>query len=295
MLQKALEESKRQMENKGGCPQICLLVTIAGITLHTSQQLNQGAQTPGTPWKTALSPQEEILRGWSTNLQQPSPTMGAPCCWPLGWPAEQCLRPQCSEPCMGLPWKHNHLKSGSILITNIRGTSADELPGNLLPSWKPFRSRGKLGCPQPSYMRTPESFLGPTAASLVNLDSLIPANPPAKNKNPFLSGVTAPSVTNPFQTDQPKLTLNQMGSGSTSLAPQSTTLPYSASLPLPMSHQPASLPSSLTHPTQPGLDLPGTLPEPLLPFSSASTQGSQTAQSSQNPSYEDQLNWRGIS
>uniref|UniRef100_A0A3B4UM56 Epsin 3a n=1 Tax=Seriola dumerili TaxID=41447 RepID=A0A3B4UM56_SERDU len=140
-----------------------------------------------------------------------------------------------------------------------------------------------LAAPSPRTCRTPESFLGPTAASLVNLDSLIPVNPPAKTKNPFLSGLSAPSATNPFQTDQPKLTLNQMGSGSTSLAPHSTTLPYSASLPLPMSHQPASLPSSLTHPTQPGLDLPGNLPEPLLPFSSASTQGSQAAQSSQNP------------
>ena len=51
-----------------------------------------------------------------------------------------------------------------------------------------------------------------------------------------------------------------------------------------MSHQPASLPSSLTHPTQPGLDLPGNLPEPLLPFStSVSADGSQAAQSSQNP------------
>lgn len=39
--------------------------------------------------------------------------------------------------------------------------------------------------------RTPEAFLGPTGASLVNLDALIPSNPPAKmHKNPFLSGTT---------------------------------------------------------------------------------------------------------
>ncbi|KAL6482044.1 hypothetical protein MHYP_G00101240, partial [Metynnis hypsauchen] len=39
----------------------------------------------------------------------------------------------------------------------------------------------------PRMCRTPEAFLGPTAASLVNLDTLIPTNPPAKSKNPFLS------------------------------------------------------------------------------------------------------------
>lgn len=47
---------------------------------------------------------------------------------------------------------------------------------------------------------TPEAFLGPTAASLINLDTLIPSkqhsqthplnpsNVPPKSKNPFLSG-----------------------------------------------------------------------------------------------------------
>ena len=43
-----------------------------------------------------------------------------------------------------------------------------------------------LGVPSPRACRTPESFLDPTAASLVNLDTLIPVNPQAKN--PFLSG-----------------------------------------------------------------------------------------------------------
>ena len=46
-----------------------------------------------------------------------------------------------------------------------------------------------LAAPSPRACRTPESFLGPTAASLVNLESLIPANPPAKTLNPFLSGI----------------------------------------------------------------------------------------------------------
>lgn len=46
--------------------------------------------------------------------------------------------------------------------------------------------------PTPQTSSTPEAFLGPTAASLVNLDSLIPSNPPAKNFNPFLSGSNTP-------------------------------------------------------------------------------------------------------
>lgn len=140
-----------------------------------------------------------------------------------------------------------------------------------------------LAAPSPRTCRTPESFLDPTAASLVNLDSLIPTNPQAKNMNPFLSGLSAPSPNNPFQTEQPKLSLNQMGASSLSASSNTSSLPYSASLPLPMSHQPASLPSSLTHPTQPGLELPRNLPEPLLPFSSASAEGSLAAQNSQNP------------
>lgn len=51
------------------------------------------------------------------------------------------------------------------------------------------RLRESLNDPSPRTCRTPESFLDSSAASLVNLDSLIPANPSAKNKNPFLSGM----------------------------------------------------------------------------------------------------------
>lgn len=46
-----------------------------------------------------------------------------------------------------------------------------------------------LSAPPTRMCRTPEAFLGPTGASLVNLDALIPSNPPSKtHKNPFLSG-----------------------------------------------------------------------------------------------------------
>ncbi|MGH0118434.1 UNVERIFIED_CONTAM: hypothetical protein FKN15_054286 [Acipenser sinensis] len=156
--------------------------------------------------------------------------------------------------------------------------------------------------------RTPESFLDPSTASLVNLDSLIPAGAPV-SKNPFLSGrpqgraqemgkscytpetngvhreqhsrfitggLSTPSPTNPFHSEQPRLTLNQMRTPSGS--PQPGSLSYSTSLPLPLSSLPAamSLPSSLTQPTASGatafappaclLDIPSNLPQPLLPM-----------------------------
>lgn len=52
-----------------------------------------------------------------------------------------------------------------------------------------------LSAPSNRVCRTPEAFLGPTGASLVNLDALIPPNPPSKShKNPFLSGNSAISL-----------------------------------------------------------------------------------------------------
>ncbi|KAM4536108.1 epsin-3 isoform 2-T4 [Fundulus diaphanus] len=129
--------------------------------------------------------------------------------------------------------------------------------------------------------RTPEAFLGPTAASLVDLDALIPTNTAAMTTNPFLAGASASTAANPFQTEQPKVSLKDMSSGFASPVPQSTSLPYSASLPLPTNHQGAAIPSSLTHPTPPGLELPLKLPEPLLPFSSAKDE--EAAQINVNP------------
>ncbi|XP_061535258.1 epsin-3 isoform X2 [Phycodurus eques] len=115
--------------------------------------------------------------------------------------------------------------------------------------------------------RTPEAFLGPTGASLVNLDALIPPTPPSKaHNNPFLSGLSAPSLTNPFHCDQPRLTLNQMRPSSTSPLPPHM-LSYSPSLPLPLPHRGAVLPSSHTQPPTRLMDLPSNLPQPLLPLS----------------------------
>ncbi|TNN70958.1 Epsin-2 [Liparis tanakae] len=140
-----------------------------------------------------------------------------------------------------------------------------------------------LSDPAARVCRTPEAFLGPTGASLVNLDALISSNPHSKmHNNPFLSGLSAPSPTNPFHCDQPRLTLNQMRPSSTSPLPPHM-LSYSPSLPLPLSRHAPSLPSSFTQPPAGLLDLPSNLPQPLLPLSPRPAQRSQSQTHSHNP------------
>lgn len=315
LLKKALEESKREMETKGGTAFMDLVDVFAVPSdpppsgHHWNNAAHQAAALPGgtDPW--------DSLEG-STNPSRADPPWMAPPpsnSPPPPWepPADPWDGPPNNINATGREWGFvaSTASSGVDPFSALKGAVRESSPRTGSPSdgdlfdeamdggqvnlnggregspelFDMSRLGESLAAPSPRKCRTPEAFLGPTAASLVNLDSLIPANPPPKTLNPFLSGLSAPSPNNPFQAEQPKLTLNQMGSGSISSAPQGTSLPYSASLPLPTSHQPASLPSSLTHPTQPGLGLPVALPEPLLPFSSASTEGSQAAQSSQNP------------
>ncbi|KAK7930184.1 hypothetical protein WMY93_006579 [Mugilogobius chulae] len=143
---------------------------------------------------------------------------------------------------------------------NGRDTASPEM-FNLSRLAPPLSTPGTRMC------RTPEAFLGPTGASLVNLDTLIPSNLPTKmHNNPFLSGLSSPSPTNPFQCDQPRLTLNQMRPASTSPLPPHM-LSYSPSLPLPLHHQLPVLPSSFTQPPAAILEMPANLPQPLLPLS----------------------------
>ncbi|XP_032055893.1 epsin-3 isoform X3 [Aythya fuligula] len=131
-------------------------------------------------------------------------------------------------------------------------------------------------CKERKDCKTPEAFLGPAASSLVNLDSLVAPPQAAKTRNPFLSGLSTPSPTNPFSlAEQPKPTLNQMRTSSpvpglpAGLPVNAMT--YSASLPLPLSSVPAALPASASAFPQAGAgpfpELPSTLPQPLLPLS----------------------------
>ncbi|XP_074079844.1 epsin-3 isoform X3 [Macrotis lagotis] len=144
--------------------------------------------------------------------------------------------------------------------------------------------------------QTPESFLGPSASSLVNLDSLVVAPQATKTRNPFLSGLSAPSPTNPFSlSEQCKPTLNQMRTGSpgpslASSVPMGApvgSMTYSASLPLPLSSVPTgvTLPASVSVFPQAGTfpQLPGTLPQPLLPMSGSVGPLNTPSQAGTNP------------
>ncbi|XP_021270577.1 epsin-3 isoform X2 [Numida meleagris] len=127
-------------------------------------------------------------------------------------------------------------------------------------------------CKERKDCKTPEAFLGPAASSLVNLDSLVAPPQAAKTRNPFLSGLSTPSPTNPFSlAEQPKPTLNQMRTGSPVPGLPANAMTYSTSLPLPLSSVPAALPASASAFPQAGAgpfpELPGALPQPLLPLS----------------------------
>ncbi|KAM6957554.1 epsin-3 [Aplochiton taeniatus] len=337
LLQKALEESKREMESRGGGSAMMDLVDVFAVPsdvppsgipwdLSGGDPQPQGAaaapasRLPGSdPWDSlegrsntpvlepswmAPPPSSSPVPPWNQSHIPPDPweaprssvpvsipnsqAWGSPARTgssgpdPFSSPGERRVPPSAAEPYFQRPGSpsdgdlFDEAMDGGQMNVNGRDQSSPEL-------FDLSRLGESLAAPSSRSCRTPESFLDPTAASLVDLDSLIPANPPAKTKNPFLSGLSAPSPTNPFQSDPPRLTLNQMRPSSTSPVPPGTSLPYSASLPLPVSHPPASLPSSLTHPTQPSLDMHMNLPQPLLPFSSSSTMGSQADQHSQNP------------
>ncbi|NWJ11324.1 EPN3 protein, partial [Crypturellus undulatus] len=135
-------------------------------------------------------------------------------------------------------------------------------------------------CKERKDCKTPEAFLGPAASSLVNLDSLVAPPQATKTRNPFLSGLSTPSPTNPFSVaEQPKPTLNQMRTGSPvpglPVGVPVNSMTYSASLPLPLSSVPpaGALPASASAFPQAGAgpfpELPSNLPQPLLPLSSA--------------------------
>ncbi|XP_032995106.1 epsin-3 isoform X1 [Lacerta agilis] len=166
-----------------------------------------------------------------------------------------------------------------------------DLFGDLIPSTKENGVKNKdvfdiagLGDSLPESKRekkdskTPEAFLGPNASSLVNLDSLVTAPQNLMSRNPFLAGLSTPSPTNPFNVmDQPKPTLNQMRTSSPvptiAMGMTMNSMTYSASLPLPLSSIPPAmaLPASMSAFPQTGAgpfpELPGNLPQPLLPLS----------------------------
>ncbi|XP_072560822.1 epsin-3-like isoform X5 [Paramormyrops kingsleyae] len=135
--------------------------------------------------------------------------------------------------------------------------------------------------PAPRAGCNPESFLGPVGASLVDLDNLIPSGAPAKVKNPFLTGPKDP--TNPFHSQQARQTASQIRPSLASLQPLAAPHPPHAA-PLSLSQQPHTLHLPYTQPpafpvTRVFPDMPDDQPRSLLPYSAAPPSGEQR----QNP------------
>lgn len=235
--------------------------------------------SPGDPWGTTSPPAQgsgavPATDPWAAVAEPPpNPAAGGDAFDLFAKPPEAAEQP---EP------EHSQLPSSA------KSSSPAELDpfGDLFPSTKQDGAKSfdltnladslAESCKERKDCKTPEAFLGPAASSLVNLDSLVAPPQAAKTRNPFLSGLSTPSPTNPFSlAEQPKPTLNQMRTSSpvpglpAGLPVNAMT--YSASLPLPLSSVPAALPASASAFPQAGAgpfpELPSTLPQPLLPLS----------------------------
>ncbi|XP_064170442.1 epsin-3-like isoform X2 [Anguilla rostrata] len=298
LLRKALEESRREVEGGGVESAMKDLEDIFGAgsaapprvdpwdlpptrakpaNVVTSDPWDSlAASGPLKPWDPSQPPSDP----WDAprNISSRNPTIHA---------GSSGVDPFCtvtkeSQTACDSPRRSGSPTDGDLFGEPVMGTQVN---GREQGSPLPFdlsRLREGLADPTPRTSRTPESFLDPTAASLVNLDTLIPLNPPAKTTNPFLTELSATATSNPFQSEQPRLTLNQMRSESPSSLSSNSSLPPSVGL------QPPILPASFTHPpafppSQGLLDVIPNLPQPLLPFSTVPPPGQQGDQQAQNP------------
>uniref|UniRef100_A0A8C1YEJ4 Epsin 3a n=1 Tax=Cyprinus carpio TaxID=7962 RepID=A0A8C1YEJ4_CYPCA len=325
LLQKALEESKREMEAKGGRSAMLDLADIfapapdvpsAADSWDSSgghSGLAQAGPLRSDPWDSLGEPSSLSRQHGSSWMAPPASSVRSqpwpqrtpnPDPWdaPQNAPSPVSMNQTWISPARGTgvdpfsplvgdkqgsigPLKTPSPRAGSPSDDDLFDKAMDGGQANINghSSPEPFDMSslgGGLPKTAPRTCSTPEAFLGPTGASLVNLDSLIPSNPPSKNFNPFLSGITVPSASNPFQQEPARLTLNQMRPSSTSPVP--TSLPFNASLPMASSNQPSSLPTTFTQSAQVPLLVPGHLPQPLLPLSMTSTLGNPD-QHNQNP------------
>ncbi|TRY93178.1 hypothetical protein DNTS_006304 [Danionella cerebrum] len=327
LLQKALEESKREMEARGGGGGGSAMLDLADIfapapdlpsaahawdssgghgagasaqprTLRAdpwdSLESSSSIRTQGTSWMGSSATGDQS-QPWAQPQLHPDPwdapqNTSSPAALGNNWisPAHVAGVDPFSSPVADRiggsvgPLKTLPVRAGSPSDDDLFDDAMDggqvNVNGHSSPEAFDLSSFGdSLPKAVPRTCSTPEAFLGPTGASLVNLDSLIPTNPPAKNFNPFLSGAPAPTASNPFQSEAPRLTLNQMRPSSTSPAPAS--LPFNTSLSTPSNNQPSSLPNSF--PPVPPL-IPSHLPQPLVPLSTTSTLPDQDLHS-QNP------------
>ncbi|NXL56574.1 EPN3 protein, partial [Chordeiles acutipennis] len=234
---------------------------------------------PADPWVTASPPAQvsgstPAADPWGAVAEPPNPAPGADAFDLFAKPPEPAEPPEqepSQPPSSAKSSSPVELDPFGDLFPSTRQDGAKSFDLTNLADSLPESGKERKDC------KTPEAFLGPAASSLVNLDSLVTPAPASKTRNPFLSGLSTPSPTNPFSlTEQPKPTLNQMRTSSpvpslpAGLPANSMT--YSASLPLPLSSVPTAataLPASASAFPQAGTfpELPGTLPQPLLPLS----------------------------
>ncbi|XP_074745708.1 epsin-3 isoform X2 [Strix uralensis] len=235
---------------------------------------------PADPWVTASPPAQvsgstPAADPWAAVAEQPpNPAAGGDAFDPFAKPPEPAEPPEQEPSQPPSSAKSNspvELDPFGDLFPSTRQDGAKSFDLANLADSLPESGKERKDC------KTPEAFLGPAASSLVNLDSLVAPAPASKTRNPFLSGLSTPSPTNPFSlAEQPKPTLNQMRTSSpvpglpAGLPANSMT--YSASLPLPLSSVPAAaaaLPASASAFPQAGAfpELPSNLPQPLLPLS----------------------------
>ncbi|XP_016343729.1 epsin-3 isoform X2 [Sinocyclocheilus anshuiensis] len=293
LLQKALEESKRELEAKGGRSAMLDLADIFAPASDVPSAANswdlsgghsglaQAGPLRSDPWDRLGEPSSLSRQHGSSWMAPPASSVHSQP-WaqrqphPDPWDAPQ----NAPSPASMNQTRISPARDDDLFDEAMDGGQAN-INGHSSPERFDMSSLGE-GLPKtaPRTCSTPEAFLGPTGASLVNLDSLIPSNPPSKNFNPFLSGITAPSASNPFQQEPARLTLNQMRPSSTSPVP--TSLPFNASLPMASSNQPSSLPTTFTQSAQVPPLVPGHLPQPLLPLSTTSMLGDPD-QHNQNP------------
>ncbi|XP_062388446.1 epsin-3 [Sardina pilchardus] len=149
-----------------------------------------------------------------------------------------------------------------VVAEQVNGRVGDESPEtfDLSRLGPPLTAAAMATATSPRPCRTPEAFLGPTAASLVNLDTLIPANPPASAGTPScLVSVPPPPLT--------PSTVTSRASPLTSCARAPPPL-------CPLTPTTTAPPRCPTAPPCP-CPCPGTPPPPSLPSSSPSPRRQQ--------------------
>ncbi|XP_067355220.1 epsin-2 isoform X5 [Channa argus] len=267
LLQKALDESRRESQSGTRESAMLDLVDIFGTS-------SEPPASPTDPWNSAQPACDVTSDPWETVGNEIDPFTGQD----EEKPKQEVLKVSSPQPASPTDSKPDPFGTDPPVKPQVNGRESASPEMFDLSRLAP-----PLSAPPTRVCQTPEAFLGPTGASLVNLDALIPPNPPSKmHNNPFLSGLSVPSPNNPFHCDQPRLTLNQMRPSSTSPLPPHM-LSYSPSLPLPLIHQPPILPSSYTQPPAGLLDLPSNLPQPLLPLSPRLVPRTHTQTHSHNP------------